>query len=183
MSSNTTSISNAVADMRREFDSSFAAPPSGPGEDHESLITIRVAGEAFAVRTAQITGLAKLKRIVPVPSRALGLLGITAARGALFPAYDVATLLDLSAAGRERAWIMFSGRETPVALVFDQFEGQVEIDRSCLIESDSSRSHPYRRQMARVGANDRAVIDIPGLVEAIRKSAGLIEPAEGIRSQ
>lgn len=164
--------------MQREFDNSFVASPTGTVENRESLIAIRVAGEAYAVRTNQITGLAKLKRIVPVPSRVPGLIGITAVRGALFPAYDVATLLELSPVNGERAWVMFADRETPVGLVFDQFEGQVEIDCAHLYESDSSSSHKHLHQMAKVGPNNRVVIDIPGLVEDIRKSAGLIEPAK-----
>lgn len=164
--------------MRQKFDQSFAEQPAAIVEHHEALIAIRVAGEAYAVRTAQITGLAKLKRIMPVPSLVPGLLGITALRGALFPAYDVAALLGLSAAGGEHTWIMFADGDMPVGLVFDQFEGQVEIDRACLYESDSSSSSELLGQIARVGGDSRAVINVPGLVKEIRKNAGFIEPAK-----
>lgn len=172
-------VSQSLAEMRREFDSTFAAPPADLREDRESLITIRLAGEALAVRTAHVTGLAKLKRIVPVPSRMPALLGITAVRGALFPAYDLASLLGFPATGSEHSWILFANRETPVGLAFDEFEGQVEVDRTGLCQSDSSNSREHLRQVAKIGAGHRAVVDLPGLVEKIRKSAGLIEQEKG----
>ena len=174
-----TDLVQSVAEMRGEFDNTFATPPADPNEDRESLITIRVAGEALAVRTAHVTGLAKLRRIVPVPSRMPALLGITAVRGALFPAYDLATLLGFPATGNEHTWILFANRETPVGLVFDEFEGQVEIDRTGLCQSESSNSREHLRQVAKVGAGNRAVVDLPGLVDKIRKSAGLIEQQKG----
>ena len=170
--------SRSVADMRREFDNTFAAPPAGPSEDRESLLTLRVAGEAFAVRTVQVTGVAKRGCIMPIPTRVPGLLGISALRGALIPVYDLAALLGLPAAASKGSWLILTNRETPVGLLFDDFEGRVEIERACLYESGSSISLKHVCLFARVGAANRAVIDVPGLVEEIRKRAGVTEPAK-----
>lgn len=180
MSLRTAPVSLSAAEMRREFDDSFAAPIPESGANRESLITIRAAGEKFAVRAAHITGLAKLRRIARLPGVTPGLLGITALRGILFPAYDLATVLGLSAGGNEHAWIMFAACETPVGLVFDHLEGQVEIDRAALYESDRSESRALVRQVAHIGATQYAVIHVPGLIEEIRKRAGLAEPAKGV---
>jgi len=178
MTTEITSGSKSVAELRREFDNTFAAPPAGPVEGRESLITLRVAGEALAVRTLHVTGVAKLRRILPVPTHVPGLLGITAIRGTLLPVYDLATLLGFPAAAREGCWLMLAGAETPVGLLFDEFESQVEIERACLLESEGSRRLEHLRLVARIGAAHRAVIDIPGIVEEIRNTAGLLEPVK-----
>jgi chemotaxis signal transduction protein len=176
MTTEMASGSKSAADLRLEFDNTFAAPPPGPAEDRESLITLRVAGEALAVRTRHITGVAKRRRIMPVPSRVPGLLGITAIRGALLPVYDLAVLLGLPAAASEGSWLILTNPETPIGLIFDEFEGQIEIERACLYESESSRAREHLRLVARIGAAHRAVIDMPGIVEEIRKTAGALQP-------
>jgi chemotaxis signal transduction protein len=171
-----TSGSKSAADLRLEFDTAFASPPAGPSEDRESLITLRVGGEGLAVKTLHIAGIAKRRRITPIPTHVPSLLGATAIRGALFPVYDLAALLGLPAPAREGAWLMLSGLETPIALIFDEFEGQVEIERACLYESESSREQEHLRLVARIGSGHRAVIDIPGMIAEIRKTAGLLDP-------
>lgn len=173
------SLSDAIGHLHREFDASFAAPPGGRSRDRESLIALRVGGETLAVRTQQITEVANCRRIVPVPTRVPGLLGITALRGILLPVYDLAALLGLPAAAGG-SWLLLANRETPVGLVFDDFGGQTEIERACLYEGDSTGSRQYLRLTARVGAANRAVIDVPGLLEEIRRRAGVYETGKGV---
>ena len=173
-----TNLSQSLADLRRQFDSAFAAPPPAPMEGRESLITLQVAGEALAVRTPHITGVAKTRRIMPVPTRVPGLLGIMALRGTLLPVYDLATLLGLPAPASAGSWLMLTNAEAPIGLVFDEFDGQVEIERACLYESENSRMSEHLRLVARVGAAHRAVVDIPGIVEDIRKTSGIPEPVK-----
>ena len=176
MTTETAPRSKSVADLRRDFDNTFAAPPAGPGEDRESLISLRVTGEALAVRTLHVTGVAKRGRILPVPTSVPGLLGITAIRGTLLPVYDLAALLGLPAAAAEGAWLILTNPKTPIGLIFDEFEGQMEIARACLYESDGSDARKHLPVIARIGAANRAVIDIPGIVAEIRKTAGVLEP-------
>jgi purine-binding chemotaxis protein CheW len=177
MSIGMAALEKTVADLRQEFDGAFAAPLPGAGEGRESLISLRAAGEGLAVRTMHITGLAKRRRIVPVPSTVPGLLGIMGFRGALLPAYDLAALLGLQAAAGG-AWLLLANPESPIGLVFDEFEGQVEIEPAGLYESEAPRSRRHLRTMARVGTGHRAVIDIPGILAQIRKTAAVLEPAK-----
>jgi purine-binding chemotaxis protein CheW len=178
MTTQIASGSKSAADLRLEFDNTFAAPPAGSGADRESLITLRVAGEALAVKTLHITEVARRRRIVPLPSRVPGLLGIMALRGALIPVYDLATLLGLPAAGGQGSWLILVNPEAPVGLLFDEFQGQFEVARACLYESDGSGSLKHLRLMAKIGFAHRALIDIAGIVEEIRKAAGVLEPAK-----
>lgn len=172
-------VSSRAADLRQEFDESFSFPAKGSNEGHQSLIALRVAGEALAVRTPDVTGIAKRKGITPLPGQVPGLLGLTVVRGSLLPVYDLAVLLGLPGAGGSGPWVMFTNRETPLAFVFDDFEGQIEIKQASLDDSESPLSHKHLRSTALIGATHRAVIDVPGIVEEIRTRAG-VEPAEGI---
>lgn len=178
MTGGTAPRANPVADLRREFDNTFAAPQGGRSAARESLIALRVAGQPFAVRTLQITGVANRRRIVPVPTRVPGLLGIAALRGALLPVYDLAALLGLPAAGSAGAWLLLTSRDTPVGFIFDEFEGRIEIEAACLFASDGSGARKHACLMAEVGAAHRAVIDVPGLVAEIRQRAGVTEPVK-----
>lgn len=175
MTTGLTALSLSLADLRRDFDNSFAAPPQGQGEGRESLITLGVAGEPLAIRTSDITGVAKRRRIVPLPTDVPGLLGITALRGTLLPVYDLAILLGLPEQTGEGSWLVLAAPQTPLGLLFDEFQGQVEIERPCLYESDA-RAREHLRLMARIGELHRAVIDVPGIVEQIRKTAAVREP-------
>ena len=64
-------------------------------------------------------------------------------------------------------------RELPIALGFDEFDGQVEVTPANLYADESHTSRRYVQLLARIGASVRPVIDVPSIVEAIRKNAGL----------
>jgi purine-binding chemotaxis protein CheW len=163
-------------ELRRAFDEAFAAPVLHQPEDLATLIAIRVAGQPFALRATEIAALAKRRRIVPAPSRVPELLGLAGTRGALVPVYDLAALLGLSCAG-EPQWLALTHQEGQLALAFDNIEGLVEIRKTNLFADDTCPSGSHVRQLARIGAETRAVIDITAVVETIRQHAGSSEPA------
>jgi chemotaxis signal transduction protein len=171
------SASDRAAELRRAFDAGFAAPPAAQGEQPESLIALRVAGEAFAVRTRQVSGIARCTRIVPLPSEAAELLGITSLHGTLLAVYDLARLLDLSDGGDATGWLLLANPEAPVALAFAQFEGQMQVARECLNPVEGSRTRQCARQAVRLGTDLRLVIDIAEIVEIIRTGGGPHGPA------
>jgi chemotaxis signal transduction protein len=162
----------ALAQLRSGFDQGFAAAPRG-SEAHEFVILIRVAGEVFAIRPCDIAGLVRSRKIVPVPSRTKELLGVTALRGALIPVYDLAALLGIPPGTGGLSWLVLAPGDTPIALAFDRFEGQ-QIPE--WLSERSERQHV--RQLVRTGSTIRAVLDVRGLAEAIRKGAGIKEPAK-----
>ena len=162
----------ALAQLRSGFDRSFAVAPRSC-DAHQFVIQIRVAGEAFAVRPCDIAGLARSRKIVPVPSRTKELLGVTALRGALIPVYDLAALLGIPPGTGGPSWLVLAPGDTPIALAFDRFEGQ-QIPE--WLSERGERRHV--RQLVRTGSAIRAVLDVGGLAEAIREGAGIKEPAK-----
>lgn len=183
MKAETAPRSRLAIDLQREFDNGFAGPKLNPAEGITVFLNIRVAGEALAVPMLDITGVAKLGRILPLPTHLPGLLGVMALRGTIIPVYDLAVQLGMPAGGTGQAWLLFANRETPIALSFDKFEGQVELGRSSVYEhsqaaSEGSPAHEHLRSVARLGADLRAVVDIPGILKDIRKAAGVVEPVK-----
>lgn len=163
---------DALAQLKSGFDQGFAAAPRS-SEARESVILIRVAGEVFAIRPCEISGLVKSRKIVPMPSRVPELLGVTALRGSLIPVYDLAALLDIPRGTGGLSWMILAPGDTLIALAFDGFEGQQVPE---WLSEQSERQHV--RQLVRAGSTIRAVLDVRGLTEAIRKSAGVKGPAK-----
>jgi hypothetical protein len=69
---------------------------------------------------------------------------------------------------------MLAAGETPIGLAFDGFEGRQEPE--WLSGEPGGRQHV--RQLVRIGSAVRAVLDIPGIAEAIRQRAGIAAPAK-----
>ena len=164
-----------LAELRGGFDAAFAAPPPRHAEDSEALILIQAAGEALALNTRHIAGLARWRLILPVPSRIPELLGIAGIRGTLTPVYDLAALLGFPSQRPEPRWLALTGQEMAAALAFNEFEGQVDVPRTCLYVDRASPAGRHMGTMARIGSSVRAVIDVPAILDAIRRQAGLTE--------
>ena len=169
-----TATTDQLAALRHSFDEAFAVPPQLREEGLEQLLLIRVAGEALALKTLQVTGLARIGRILPIPSRIPELLGITGIRGTLAPVFDLAALLGFHPGGAQPRWLALTCGETQIALAFDQIEGQIAVSRTSLYEHQASSAREHIKEVARMDHAVHAVADIPAIVEAIRRRAGLI---------
>jgi purine-binding chemotaxis protein CheW len=162
----------ALDRLRSAFDEGFALPYVGR-EDPESVIQLRVGSEVFAIRTGRIAGLVKFRKIVHLPSRIPELLGVAALRGSLIPVYDVAALLGIPAGVGGPSWLLLVPGDTVIGLAFDAFEGQHVPEWF----SDEPGTDLHVSQLVRIGSAVRAVLDIAGMAQAIRRRAGLAEPA------
>jgi chemotaxis signal transduction protein len=156
--STTLAAGDRATELRQAFDRSFALPPPGTSEDVEDLLTIRVAGDPYAIRLRDIAGMVAVRKVVPVPAATRHLLGLVGVRGNIVPLFALASILGYAQSPGPPRWMVLCGGEQPIALAFSDFEGHQRIPRSCL-----------HGQVANTGAGVRAVIDIPPVVAAIRK--------------
>ena len=167
-----------LADMRRAFDQGFAAPIVTESRSVERMLTIRLGDEHFMMRANEITGLTKAKCIVRIPSRIPQLLGLAGVRGTLVPVFSLAAILERQPRGSAPVWLALAGRETPIALAFDEFEGQVELAREDLYTDETQNPSSQSQMLARVGSLVQQVVDIPSIIRMIRNSAGLSGPGK-----
>ena len=76
-----------AAELRRDFDRSFAEMPSPGKSSVEDLLAIRLGVQDYALRLSEIAGLFAGKKITPVPGGHRAQLGIVG-----FPRFDRAGL-------------------------------------------------------------------------------------------
>lgn len=170
---------NKAAELRQEFDLSFALPPPQALAEVEDLLAIRVEGDPYAIRLSDISGLVSGRKVVAVPGVMLDLLGLAGIRGAVVPVFGLASILGYTAANGPPRWMILCGAEPPIAMAFSDFEGFLRIPKSNLHSDENPRAaRQFVNQIASTEGGIRAVIGIPLIVEKIRDRNGHQRPAK-----
>ena len=160
----------ALGALRRSFDDAFARPPDERVVDTEELLVIRIAGDLYAVRAREMSGLMPGGRIVPVPGPLPELLGITAIKGGLVPAFSLGALLGYPQARELPSWLLLCGRDHDrVALGVDRFDRYTRLPHADISVADDPGDRQHVRELARTEAGICGVIDIGSVLEAIRR--------------
>jgi chemotaxis signal transduction protein len=169
MTMETWGLGQRVVDLRRAFDEGFGAPPRGAPEETVDLLAIRIAGDAYALKIGDLVSLAPSGRVVPLPSRQPGLLGLTGIRGSVLPVYGLGLLLGYESAHVTLRWLALAGGAEPVALAFDELEGFLRVNRTELCVDVPRRNV---REAVRAGNVTRMIVDTASLVAALKAKAG-----------
>lgn len=159
-----------LAELCRAFDDSFAQPPQQPNLAVMRLVAVRVGHKPIAMQESQIAGLAKIKRIVPLPSRMPELLGIAGNGGMLVPVFSLARLLEIESSS-DAHWLALAKSDAAVGLAFDELDGQVEVAPSDIYPEDEKVVSS--RMLVRIGREVRRLLDVVRVVEEIKRKAGL----------
>jgi chemotaxis signal transduction protein len=162
-------LSETAETLRRSFDRSFAELPRPPGEPPEDFLSIRVAGEVYAVRLAEVAGLYADRTTVPLPSPLPELLGIVSIRGTITPVYDLAALLG-HGAGDAGRWLLLTGGSERIALAFPELDGHFRSARSDVAHPEGAQSPGApAREVVRVGDGRRPILNLASLVETLTR--------------
>ncbi len=163
--------------LRREFDETFASPPSESGPKRERLLAIRVSGDPYAVRVSEVAAVAKCERLVRFPGRQPEFIGVAAARGSIFPVYSLAAIAANGRKERGAAWILLSDPTDPLGLAFDGLEGSFDVPASELA-APSESSNPYVTGMVQWGSTSRPVIRLSSVVHRLKAGAARGGPSK-----
>lgn len=161
-------LSGRAAELRGAFDQSFAEPIQADTSETIDFISIRLAGDALAIRMTEIAGLFADVRITPCPSPVAELRGIAGFRGTLTPVYDLAALLGYPMSSAR--WIVLA-KGRVLALALDEFEGHFRVDPAAVASQQGSSAAQHVREIARQADQALPVIDIPSVVAAIKARA------------
>jgi chemotaxis signal transduction protein len=163
-----------AAELRSVFDRARAAPfRSGAEEQTEDLLAIRVSRDAYAIRVSEISGLVTDRRIVAFPSPIPELLGIAGIRGVLVPVYSLAMLLGYHAETERTRWLALCETDDPIALVFSDFEGYVQVPLTQLYAAEQKDvARTQVEQVVRTTDMVRAVVSIPLIRKTIQLRCG-----------
>jgi chemotaxis signal transduction protein len=162
-------LAGRAEELRHAFDRSFAEAPRAGTEALVDLLAIRVGGDSYALRLAEVAGLFVDRVVTPFPTLVPELLGIAGFRAALVPVYDLRALLGYSG-GPPPRWMVSTAGERAVGLVFDSFELHVRVSPDALA-ADDTHARGHVRQIARLPDGVRPVIHLPSVLEAIKARA------------
>lgn len=172
--------SQNAAQLRQAFDSTFAVPPSLAPTDVQDLLTIRVAGDHFAIRLLDIVEIVTEHTIVSVPSVTPDLLGLAGIHGGIVPVFGLSSILGYGPDSGLPRWMIICGTEEPIALAFSDFEGHLQLPRSALHVDENFRSThenvKYVNQIASTPLGVRPVISIPLIMATIRNRISQYRP-------
>lgn len=165
-----------AVELRRAFDAGFADPPPAVSAMAEDLLGLGLAGDSYAVRLSEITGLFKDRHVTRLPSPLPDFLGVAGVQGSIIPVYDLRSLLGYPPTANPR-WLLLILTPEPLGLAFDAFEGQFRVPRE-LIAAASAGSVRHVSQAVRTPDLLRHVIDVASVVEAVKSRARPDEPAK-----
>ena len=164
-------IADRVVGARAAFDAVFAAAPPLAGAPLEDFLAIRVGGTPYLIRLAECAGLARARKVVALPSRSIGLLGIAAVRGAVVPVFSLATLLGHAATREAPPWLVLCGPSTDVvALGVASLEATLKLSPADIHATVESATR-HASVVATTPAGARPVISIASVLAALRTRA------------
>ena len=173
---------NKAAQLRQDFDRTFALPPSPASPEVEDLLTIRVAGDPYAIRLLDIAEIVTGRSVVSVPAVTPDLLGLAGIRGGIVPVFGLSSILGYGANPGSPRWMILCGSEEPIALAFSEFEGYLRLPSSALHADENfsatSEKTKYLDQVARTPEGVRAVISIALILATIRNRISQHRPTK-----
>jgi purine-binding chemotaxis protein CheW len=176
-------FANRASALRREFDAAFAEAARDEKAGLIDFLSIRVAGDAYAVRLADVLGLHADRKVVRVPTRTRELLGVAGFRGVIAPVYDLRVLLGypVSAAHSTEAaprWLILARGASPVALAFDRFEAQLRVEQSAVSQSSEPEQRGPTSGAVRAENVDLSLLDLGYLLQQIIRRAKINGPTQ-----
>jgi len=168
MSDSQFALSGRVEELRRAFDQSFAEPVRVDTRETIDFISIRVAGDPYAIRMTEIAGLFADVRITSCPSPIAELRGIAGFRSTLTPVYDLAALLGCPMSSARWLTLVRGGA---LALAFDAFDGHFRVDPGAVASGQGSSASRHVHEIARQADHAWPVVDVPSVVATIKARA------------
>jgi purine-binding chemotaxis protein CheW len=155
-----------AADLRRDFDRSFAEPPPLELASSIDLLAICIGVQRFALRLSEIANLSVAKKITQVPGARGALLGLVGLRGSIMPVYDLHKLLGRPGSKTPR-WLVIAAA-SPVAFAFEAFEGQFRASPDAITrERADTEANGAMQEFVRVGDVLRPIIRLLSVIEGI----------------
>lgn len=164
-------IRQSAQALREAFDGAYAQVAEEAPVGVENLLAVRIAGEPYAIRVAEIAGLYADRRVVRLPVAEPALIGMASFRRRIAPVYDLARLLGCTAAAAP-TWLVLARAGDVVALAFEAFEGHCSVTAEQLIGAGSAPATPsVLRGAVRAQGAIRPIVDLPLVLQGIQRLA------------
>lgn len=171
-------LADKAADLRADFDGTFArahAPEPPPQLD---LLVIRLADLRYALPLHDVLELLSDRSPVPVPSSRSDLLGLVGLRGVVTPVYDLSQALGHAPADQPR-FVAQVRAPLPFAVAFEHFERHVRVPATALATPrGNTRTEAFIRASVRLEQYPLPVIDLSAIFESVTRRRVAPERAE-----
>jgi purine-binding chemotaxis protein CheW len=166
----TGTVAGRLAELRREFDGSFAEPLRRHDEDQVELLAIRAGGRPYALRLSQTSGLYPDRPVTELPSPLPALLGVAGFGGGILPVYDLASLLGHPLGDRPR-WLVLAIGSPSLAFAFSELDGHVRVAADTII-TEGHEGADCLRGMVPLPGGTRPIVDMPAARAAVQRLIG-----------
>ena len=164
-----------LEELKRSFDRSFAEAPHAQLEQAEDLLCIRVAGDAYAVRLSETSGLYVDRKVVGLPSPVAELLGMAGFRGSVIPVFALGALLGYDMTGDAGRWLLLVGTNEIVGLAFQQFDGHLRTTSHDLARQETTEPvRQHVREVVNIQGIIRPIINLDSVVQAVKRRVACV---------
>jgi chemotaxis signal transduction protein len=154
-----------ACELRDDFDRGFAAALRSAETGHSDALCVRIGGEPFAIRLADIASLHTRLRVIALPTGARELIGAAAIRASILPVYDLAVALGLPRI-TEAPWIIVHCGGA-AGFAFEVYEGHARIPE----RSTGSAGRGHIVGQVTVDGQARSMIDLGSVLASIENRA------------
>lgn len=169
-------VADRIAELRDDFDRSFAQPARRHDVEHAELLAIGAGGRPYAMRLTQTAGLFPDRPVTALPGPLSALLGVAGFSGSIVPVYDLAALLGHAVADRPR-WLVLAAGSPPLALAFHELHGHVQVPADSII-SEGFGARDSLRGMVPLPGGTRPIVDVAAARAAVHQLTGHSHPDE-----
>jgi chemotaxis signal transduction protein len=166
-----TEVQSRLAELRTDFDSSFAAPVRPHAEDHVELLAIRAGGRPYALRLSQTSGVHPDRPVTALPGPLPSLLGVAGFGGGILPVYDLAALLG-HPSGDGLRWLVLAAGTPPLAFAFAGLDGHVRVAADTIITEGHDGGAGCVRGMVPLAGGTRPIVDVPAARAVVHRLTG-----------
>lgn len=166
----TGNLAESLHAMRDSFDRGFAEPPHSEVDASEDFLAIRLGGDPYAVRLAEIGSVHRDHKVVPLVSDAPPFLGLASFRGVMAPVFALSALLGYREVGPFR-WLLLTRLPYSVALAITHCDGCTRGAVTVASGAPSESAGRHVRGALRIADTVRPILELASLVSAIAKRA------------
>ena len=174
--SNSHQLERKLHALREAFDYSFAEGIALERPEQVDFLSIRIAGDPYALRLSEIQSLHVARKLVAAPSLLPELLGLAGFRGVLTPIYDLSPLLGY--AGQPVAnWLVVARSDSPVGFGLELFEAHLRVDRGRISNTEVAADGALRGTVES-GGLALPLIHLPSLIAGIARRIKAFESTQ-----
>ncbi len=168
-------LATRLKQLRDSFDLTFTMPHPGPAEQGDEFVIAGTGEGYFGLQLNALSGLVKARKIVPLPVRAVGLLGLAGFHGRMIPVFSLSSLLGYGSGTGLPSWCAVCKAEENVGVAFDRFHGSVHVKSGDVYEEEADAGKlQIARRSFRLETGIVRIVDVAAAValacERLRES-------------